>query len=101
MSNYAASLQLEVASLAAPEYGLFENYATSWEEIAKNILKSSSFGGELKKSKHLKEDVLQLKETFTTEQSKISGALEYVKSKIKWNGNFGQYSEKGWEILEI
>ena len=95
MSNYAASLQLEVASLAAPEYGLYENYATSWEEIAKNILKSSSFGGALKKSKHLKDDILKLKGAYKTEQTKIEGALEFVKSKIKWNGNFGQYSEKG------
>ncbi|REE83190.1 uncharacterized protein DUF3857 [Lutibacter oceani] len=95
MSNYAASLQLEVASLSAPEYGLFENYATSWDEVAKKILKSSSFGGELKKTKHLKEDIIKLKGEFKTNQAKIAGALEFVKSKIKWNGNFGQYSEKG------
>lgn len=95
MSNYAASLQLEVASLAAPEYGLFDNYATSWEEVAKNILKSSSFGGELKKTKHLKDDIFKLQTVLKTEQTKISGALEFVKSKIKWNGNFGQHSEKG------
>ncbi|UMB60129.1 DUF3857 domain-containing protein [Lutibacter sp. A80] len=95
MSNYASALQLEVASLSAPEYGMFENYATSWDEIAKTILKSSSFGGELKKSKHLKEDIDKLKAILKTDQAKILGALEFVKSKIKWNGNYSQYAEKG------
>ncbi len=95
MSNYASALQLEVASLSAPEYGMFENYATSWDEIAKTILKSSSFGGELKKTKHLKEDIDKLKAILKTDQAKILGALEFVKSKIKWNGNYSQYAEKG------
>ncbi|AOW20551.1 DUF3857 domain-containing protein [Urechidicola croceus] len=95
MKNYAASLQLEVASLSAPTLGLFENYATSWEGVAKDIFKSSSFGGELKKTGHLKDDMVQLNAELTTLPAKIGGALQYVKSKIKWNGNYSQYAEKG------
>ena len=95
INNYTAALQLEVASLSAPTLGLFETYATSWEEIAKNIYKSSSFGGELGKTGHLKDDLAILKSKLTTNEAKIGGALDYVKSKIKWNGNYGVYTEKG------
>lgn len=95
INNYTAALQLEVASLSAPTLGLFETYATSWEEIAKNIYKSSSFGGELGKTGHLKDDLAILRSKLTTNEAKIGGALDYVKSKIKWNGNYGVYTEKG------
>ncbi|MEZ4840689.1 MAG: hypothetical protein R2821_04050 [Flavobacteriaceae bacterium] len=95
INNYTAALQLEVASLSAPTLGLFETYATSWEEIAKNIYKSSSFGGELGKTGHLKDDLAILKSKLTTNEAKIGGALDYVKSNIKWNGNYGIYTEKG------
>ncbi len=95
INNYSAALQLEVASLAAPTLGLFENYATSWDEIAKDIFKNTSFGGELKKTGHLKDDIILLKSKFTTPNAKIFGALEYVKKKIKWNGIYGLYSYNG------
>ena len=95
LENYAAALQLEVASLNAPTLGIFENYTTSWKEIAKDIFKSPSFGGELKKTGHLKEDIAMLKSKLTSPNAKIFGALEYVKSKIKWDKVYGIYTEKG------
>jgi hypothetical protein len=95
MYNYAAGLQLEVASFQAPELGIYENYATSWSEIAKDINKKPSFGGELKKIAHLKDDIALLKTEFKTSPQKIVGALEYVKSKIKWNEHYGKYTENG------
>ena len=95
LNNYTSALQLEVASLNAPQLGLFENYATSWEEISKDIYKSSSFGGQLDKTGHLKDDLAVLKTKLTTPEQKIAGALQFVKSKIKWNGNYHQYAEKG------
>ena len=93
--NYAAGLQLEVASLSAPTLGLYENYTTSWEEVAKDIMMNSSFGGELKKISHLKDDISILKSELTNFSTKVVGSLEYVKSKIKWNGNYDKYTENG------
>ena len=93
--NYAAGLQLEVASLSAPTLGLYENYTTSWEEVAKDIMMNSSFGGELRKTSHLKDDISILKSELTNFSTKVVGSLEYVKSKIKWNGNYDKYTENG------
>ncbi|NOR29373.1 MAG: DUF3857 domain-containing protein [Lutibacter sp.] len=93
--NYAAGLQLEVASLSAPTLGLYENYTTSWKEVAKDIMMNSSFEGELKKISHLKDDISILKSELTNFSTKVVGALEYVKSKIKWNGNYDKYTENG------
>lgn len=95
LNNYTAALQLEVASLKAIELGLFEDYATSWEEIAKDIFKNPSFGGELKKTGHLKEAISTLKSKFTTPNEKIQGALAFVKSSIKWNDTYSKYTQKG------
>ncbi|MFK5877869.1 MAG: hypothetical protein QM478_00080 [Flavobacteriaceae bacterium] len=95
MDNYTAGIQIEVAQLDAPDLGLFENYTTSWNEIAENIFRSSAFGGELRKTRHLNDDIITLKIKLSSLDLKIAGALQYVKSKIKWNGNYGEYPEKG------
>jgi len=95
MVNYTAALQFEVASLIAHEYGLYEKYATSWEQVVYNIYKNESFGHALKRTKHLKEDMVVLKTGLTSESDKIDAALKYVKEKIKWNGNFGFVPEEG------
>jgi hypothetical protein len=94
MKNYTSSLILEVSRLEIPGIQ-YKNFATSWEAIAKNIYKSLSFGSELKKTKHLKDDVEILKSQLTSDNDKIFGGLEFIKNKIKWNGNYGKYTEKG------
>lgn len=95
INNYVAALKLEVSSFRIASAGIFENYTTSWNEIAKDIYRSSSFGEELNKTNHLSDDIAEMKTTLTTFPQKVGGALQFVKSKIKWNGNYGKYTQKG------
>ncbi|GAB1307967.1 hypothetical protein KH5_06500 [Urechidicola sp. KH5] len=93
--NYATGLELEVVALTAPKLGIYQNYATSWEEIAKDIYNSDNFGGQLSRSGHLKEAALELMTKYQTTESKSAAALDYIKSKIAWNGNYGEYPQNG------
>ncbi|PHR71212.1 MAG: transglutaminase [Lutibacter sp.] len=94
IDNYRSSIKYELATIKWPNSPA-KHFAQSWEDVAKTIMKNSEFGGQLEKTGHLKDDITQLSETFTTNTEKIYGALEYVKSKIKWNDYKGKYTDNG------
>jgi hypothetical protein len=94
INNYRSLIKYELASIKWPNEPA-KNYAQTWEDVARTIFKNSNFGGQLEKTGHLNDDVTELKSKLTTLPTKLFGALDYVKSKIKWNGNYGKYAEKG------
>lgn len=93
--NYAAGLQLEVASFIAPELGVYEKYAQTWDDVAKTIARSSEFGGELKKTSYFKEDLTALRNKFSNKNELMLTIFEFVKHKVKWNNTYGKYSYNG------
>jgi len=94
MDNYRGIASYDLASIKWPNETI-KYYSQTWKDIAKNIFKSDKFGGELKKNSHLKGDILILKSENSTLSEKVGNALQFVKSKIKWNGTYGEYPEKG------
>jgi len=94
IDNYRATISYELSSVQWPGQ-LPEYFSKTWDDVAKTILRNPNFGGELKKTGHLKDDVALMQAEFKTPLEKIYGALAYVKSKIKWNDYFGKYPQKG------
>ena len=94
IDNYRSTVEYELSSIKWPNKPI-KYFTQTWSDVAKTIMKNSEFGGELAKTNHLKDDMLQLNSNLTTLPEKIYGALEYVKSKIKWNDYYGKYTEKG------
>ena len=70
-------------------------HATTWENIVKRVYRSSKFGGELSKRNYFKDDLQNILKTATTNGQKIGAIFQFVKTKVKWNGNYGVYTEKG------
>lgn len=93
-SNYKAAIDYELASMEwpneAPQY-----FSQTWSDVAESIYANPNFGAELNKTGHLKDDIKTLKSKLNTSSEKIYGALDYVKSKIKWNDYYSKYPEKG------
>ena len=94
IDNYRAAVNYELKWIKWPNQ-ITKYFSLTWEDVAKTIYNNPEFGGELKKSRHLTDDISELKNKFTTEDDKIFGALEFVKSKIKWNDFYGKYTQKG------
>ncbi len=92
--NYKAAIDYELASVEWPNE-IPQYYAQTWEDVAETIYDNPNFGAELQKTSHLKDDMAIMKANLTTPNAKIYGALDYVKSKIKWNDYYGKYPEKG------
>lgn len=94
IDNYRSSMKFELASTQFPN-SPYKNYSLSWEDVARAIYKYDDFGGELKKSKHLKETVEQINNE-TLDKSKLAQAIyDHVKNRMTWNKYYGVGSENG------
>ena len=94
INNYRAGVVFEVSSIEIPGYS-YESFSHNWDDVTRNIYKNTKFGGELGKSNFLKGDLVKLNSLYHTKTEKINGALEFVKSKVKWNGYLGKYCHDG------
>lgn len=94
VENYRGGIQYELSMVQYPQ-SIPKFYSTNWKDVSKQIYRSPAFGGELSKTGYFKKD---LEEVIAGETNGIKKAIKiflYVKSKMKWNGYYGKYVEKG------
>jgi len=94
INNYRSACQFELIKYHYPgdrEYP----FATTWERVSKKIFESSSFGSEIEKQGHYKEELSSLLDNTTNDSQKITTIYQFVKSKIKWNRRNGKYTFLG------
>ncbi|MBL4904479.1 MAG: hypothetical protein JKZ00_00250, partial [Flavobacteriaceae bacterium] len=94
MNNYRSECKFELAMTRFPNSPV-KPYSTTWESVSRKIYESDAFGGELKKQSYYKKDLLPVISGATTDLAKIGAVFQFVKSKVKWNGNYSKYTEKG------
>lgn len=96
VQNYRAGMSFELTQTNFISIGgNFKSYTNSWENVSKQIYKSSSFGGELSKSSYYKKDLEQILANTKTQVEKLIAIFSFVKNKVKWNGYYGIYADKG------
>ncbi|MFY9241964.1 MAG: transglutaminase domain-containing protein [Polaribacter sp.] len=96
INNYRGGMKFEISQTNFLAIGgEFKNYATSWENISKEIFKSQSFGEELEKTSYFKDDLEKILAVAKTDDDKINAIFQFVKKKVKWNGSYGKYTSKG------
>ncbi|MDP5106852.1 MAG: DUF3857 domain-containing protein [Polaribacter sp.] len=94
--NYRGGVKFELAETDFTSIGGdFKRFSSSWESVSDKIYKSSNFGGELDKTSYFKKDVTALLVDAKSEKEKLSLIFQFVKTKVKWNGNYGKYASKG------
>ncbi len=92
--NYISAVTFELSYVKYGD-GSTKHYATTWEDVAKRVFESSSFGGELSKNSYFKEDVDQLLAGVTVPEEKAAKIFDFVKQKVKWNDGLSLWSGKG------
>jgi len=94
INNYKSSIKFELNSILMPRVQP-QYFATSWDAVARRIYKTAAFGEELQKSNYYKTDLETLLNGKTSEFEKAAAIFQFVKSKMKWNGITGKYTNKG------
>jgi transglutaminase-like putative cysteine protease len=94
ISSYRGGVKYEIAGTRFPN-STVESFSNTWQDVSKQIYKSSNFGGELEKDSYFKEDLAPILAEAKTRDEKIMAVLQFVKSKVKWNNYFGKSTNKG------
>ncbi|QNM84444.1 DUF3857 domain-containing protein [Polaribacter pectinis] len=96
INNFRGGVQFELTQTNFANIGGgIKNYSTSWENVSKEIFKSSNFGSELKKSSYYKDDLEKILTVAKTDSDKVSAIFQHVKNQVKWNEFYGKYTENG------
>ncbi len=91
MNDYYSSVSFEISGIQIPG-SVYKSFAYTWKDVEKQLMDDSDFGGNLKKSGLLKEDVKAIKDSKDTDQDKIKKLFALVKSKVKWNETSSVYN---------
>ena len=94
MNNYRSECKFELAMTRFPN-SMVKPYSSTWKSVAKKIYESDAFGGELSKKAYYKNDITTVISGSASDQDKIKAVFQFVKTKVKWNGNYGKYTQKG------
>ena len=94
IDNYRGGMKFELVSTRFPN-SPYKNYATNWEDVCKQINKSSYFGDELKKSNYYKDDLATILASTEGDLQKVAAIYSHVKSKVKWNEYSSKYTDQG------
>jgi transglutaminase-like putative cysteine protease len=87
VKNYQTKIDYELNAIEIPGY-MYENYATSWQEIARDYMNNEHAGKMIEKSRFFKDivDYVNADPNATTKEAQVASALSYVRSNYLWNG---------------
>lgn len=94
IENYRSTVKFELAQTQMPR-SIPKYYSKSWDDVVGTIYRSKAFGGQLEKTSYFKNDIDGLIEGVTGDLKKASLIYNYVRNKVKWNGNYGKYTDVG------
>lgn len=95
VNDYISKVSFELRSFYIPGSTL-QNYSSSWSNIDKDLLASSSFGGNTKKADMFKEEIQKGDITLTRAQE-IQNMIKY---RVKWNERRELYPRNLKEALK-
>jgi len=90
--SYRGGISYELTAIQYPNSSP-ELFSTSWDKVTKQIYTSTGFGKELTKSNFYEDDLSTLLASANNDIEKIVAIYQFVKSKVKWNGSYGKYSD--------
>ncbi|WP_420572035.1 DUF3857 domain-containing protein [Kordia sp.] len=94
IENYRSAVKFELSQIQMPN-SIPKYLAKSWDDVVETIYRSSAFGGQLEKTSYFKDDINGLVEGVSGDMKKAAMIYNYVRNKVKWNGNYGKYTDLG------
>jgi hypothetical protein len=95
LDNYLAKMSMELSAVLNENGGIEESFSSSWEKVSKTIYDNNSFGGQLGEFNFYEDDLSDLLANVEDDFHKAYLVEGLVKSKVKWNGNYGKFAQNG------
>lgn len=100
LDDYCTQVNLELLGLDFPG-SLYKSFTRNWEQIDEALLDDEHFGGRLKMSNPLKQEMAALKlDQMKEPDEKIGAIYTLLKSKVKWNEKYAMYGKSARQVLK-
>lgn len=98
--QYSNLVSFELRSIDIPGYAN-EDYASSWSDIDKTFSSDDSFGGRLRRSNPLRDEMKSAGIASISDfGKKIEAVWKLVTSRVKWNGDYELYGNPSRDVLK-
>ncbi|MES2734199.1 MAG: DUF3857 and transglutaminase domain-containing protein [Bacteroidota bacterium] len=84
MSDFVSKIEFELTATNFSHN--YKPFRSSWEELAKDLLESESFGKQLNRTGFVKDEIEGIKAKFTDPAERIFATQAFVKKTMKWDG---------------
>gem|GEM_PF-1654675 len=75
--------------------GFYNNFLTSWDEVAEELSTSRNFGRQVSTNRRMRTEIAEMMEGLETDFEKAKRLYDFVASEVSWNGEFTFYADKG------
>ncbi len=93
-NNYITRVDFELLSYRFPG-GAQRQFSTNWDNIVKELLDHSSFGGQLSGTRYLRDDVQQVVSEDQSPEEQMKAVFDFIKQKISWNQRYRLFAGDG------
>lgn len=98
--DYGNKVTAELAGIYIPG-AIHKNYTTTWEDIDKQLMGDNEFGGRLKNSSPLKEEIVSAGiPNIADKKERFAAVWQLLKSKVRWNGEYAFWGKSASKILK-
>ncbi len=95
LDNYTTQIKFELANVNLIKVGgKFQDYTTSWIDIAKQLTDDENFGQQLKGNNFADDLAKQLTKGTMIEKEKLNILYNYLQHAMKWDGYKSEFTSK-------
>jgi hypothetical protein len=98
--DYGNKVTHELQGIYIPG-AVHKSYTSTWEDIDETLLKDDEFGGRIKRSSPMKDEVLaagipQIADT----KERVEAVWQLLRQRVRWNGDYAFWAKSGSKVLK-
>lgn len=98
--DYGAQITHELKGIYVPG-AVYKDYTSKWEDIDKMLLGDDEFGGRIKKSSPLKDEIQSAGiPAISDPRERAEACWQLLKKHVKWNGDYAFWAKSGSKVLK-
>jgi len=90
INNYVTKIEYDFVAYQLPGQAL-HSYASTWKDVGETLMKDDDFGGQIKKSGLVKDEVEAINAKAAVPYDKMLLAFDLIKNSMTWNGKKAKY----------
>lgn len=97
---YASQIGFELRSIEIPG-AYYKNFTSTWKDIDEMLMADDDFGGRIKRSNPLKEEMAAAKlDTISDFTRKVAATYLLLKKRVKWDGQYALLGSSSRNVLK-